>query len=136
ADQVGELPPVVAFRTIKELLGTRTALRFEVGIAAVPLEWRRFADVFQQAVVHDVLSEAVGLEVPLQAVEGRLQVAVRAAEMALEGESRAEEEALAAALGRGRGGSLERERGAHSLLRGIDHGDGVVRPIRHVQSLS
>ena len=80
--------------------GPHSVSRF--GIAAVPLERRGVVDIFEQAVVHDVFAEAVRLQVPLQAVEGRFEVAVGAAEVSLEGEAGAVEEPLAAALGRQR----------------------------------
>jgi len=62
-----------------------------VGIAAIPLERRRLGQVFEQAVIHDVLAEAIRLQVPLQGAEGGFQMAVGAAEMPLEGEPRTEE---------------------------------------------
>ena len=56
--------------------------------------------------------------------------------MVLKGEAGAEKEALAAALGRQRGRSFQRKCRADLARRGVDHGDGIVRPIRHVQALA
>jgi len=59
------LVAVVAFRAIEEFLGARTALGLEVGITAIPLERRGVGYVFEQAVIDDVLAEAIRLQIPL-----------------------------------------------------------------------
>src|ERR1017187_1958767 len=69
----------------KILFGARSAFGFQVRIAAIPLERLGAIHIFQQPVVHDVLAEAVRLQVPLQPVEGGFQVTVGATEAAVEG---------------------------------------------------
>ena len=55
------------------------------------------ARLSKRTVVDNVLAETVGLEIPLQAVDGGVEMAVGAAELALKGEISGVEEALAAA---------------------------------------
>jgi hypothetical protein len=71
-------------------------------------------DVFERAIVHDVLAEAIRLQVPLQAVESGIQVAIGAAELLPKGEARRVEQLLAAALRGEFGRAAERDGAGHS----------------------
>ncbi len=95
--QIGELLLIETLRAEEELLGARAAFGRHVGIAAIPFEGLGAGEVLERAVIDDVFAEAVGLEVPLQAVDGGVEMAIGAAELALEGEVGGVEEALAAA---------------------------------------
>ena len=97
--QIGELLLVVALRAVEEFFRARAALGRQSGLPPFHLKGSVPAEFFERAVVDDVLAEAVRLEVPLQTVEGGVEVAVGAAEVALEGKVGGVEETLAAAQG-------------------------------------
>ena len=96
-DKVGELLLRKTLRAEEKLLGARTALSGHIRIAPVPLKWLGSSKIFEGTVVDDVFAETVGLQIPLQAVDGGVYVAVRAAELALEGEISRVEQPLTAA---------------------------------------
>src|ERR1039458_1047578 len=65
ADQVAQLLARITLRAVEILFGARSAFGFQVRIAAIPLERLGAIHIFQQPVVHDVLAEAIRLQVPL-----------------------------------------------------------------------
>ena len=117
-DQVVQFLAVVALATGRRTFRCAGRTRFP-GSDSPPfhLKGAVSADIFEQPVIDDVLAETVRLQVPLKTVEGRLEVAVGAAEVALEGESRAVEEAFAAPFRRQCRGSAQRKRAGDAALR-------------------
>src|SRR5208283_114013 len=95
--KIDELLRRVTLRSIEEFLRARATFGGHIGIAPVPLERFRARQALQRSIVDNVLAEAVGLEVPLQAVNGRIEMAVGAAELALKCVVSGEEKLLAAA---------------------------------------
>ena len=134
--EVGELLLIEALGAKEELFGARTAFGGHVGIAAVPFERLGPGEIFERAVVDDVLAEAIGLEVPLQAVDGGVEVAVGAAELALKGEVGGVEETLAAAEGVDVLRSAEIDGGCDFIGGCIDDGDIVVEAVGDVETLA
>src|SRR5579864_1562535 len=130
--QVGELLGVETLRAEEEFFGARTALRGHVGVAAVPFERLGTGQVFERAIVDDVLAEAIGLQIPLQAVDGGVEMTVRAAELSLKGEVGGVEEALAAAQGIYISGSAEVNRGDDFIFSCVNDGKIIVKAIGHV----
>src|SRR5207302_1664550 len=90
----------------------------------------------ERTVVNDIFAEAVRLEIPLQTVDRRIEVAVRAAKLPLEREIRRVEEALTAAEGVDAVRTAQVNRRGHLLRFGIDHAEGVVESIGNVEPLA
>src|SRR5215467_3028050 len=82
-DKIGELLLGEALRAEEKLFRARAAFGRHIGIAAVPLEGFGSGEVFERAIIDDIFAEAVGLKVPLQAVDRGVDVAVGAAELPL-----------------------------------------------------
>jgi hypothetical protein len=97
ADEVGQGQVVVVLGAPEIFLRARTALSGQVRIAAVPLVGLGAFEVFDGAIVDDVAAEAVWFEVPGEAVKGGIDVAVGAADLALEGIAGGVERLLAVA---------------------------------------
>ncbi len=66
-------------------LGSRAALGREVGIAAVPFERFSIFHSFDGPVVDNIAAKPVRLKIPGEPVEGGIDMAVRAPNLALEG---------------------------------------------------
>ncbi len=98
-DQVGELLLVKTLRAKKEFFCARTAFGRHVRITAVPLEGFGPSEIFQRTIVDDIFAEAVRLQIPLQSVNGRVEVAIGAAELPLECKAGGEKQPLAATEG-------------------------------------
>ena len=62
------------------------ALRIQIGVAAVPFERSRIGDIFDGTVIDDIHAETIRLQVPLQSIEGRIEMAVGTTELALKRE--------------------------------------------------
>ena len=83
--------------SIEKFLRAWSALGGHVRIAAIPFERLGPRQTLQRSIVNDILAEAIGLKVPLQAIDGRIQVAVGTAKLALKRIVGREEELFAAA---------------------------------------
>ncbi len=120
----------------KILLGARAAFGGHVGIAAVPLEGLGPCQIFQRAVVDDVFAEAVGLKIPLQAVDGGVEVAIGAAKLPLKGEVGGVEESLAAAQRVDVSRAAEVDGRYHFVGGRVDDGDVVVQAVGDIEPLA
>ena len=135
-DKVGELLLCETLRPEEKLLGARTTFGRHVGIATVPFEWLGSGEVFKGAVVDDVFAETVRFQIPLQSVDGGVDVAVGAAELTLEGEISRIEEALATAESADISRSTKINGGSDRVGLGVDDRDCVVETIRNVEPIA
>src|SRR5208337_4659720 len=81
----------------QELGDARPALRFQIGIVAVPLEWRGLRNSSQSAIGHAVAPQLRRFQIPRNAIDMVGGVAGGAGKLSLETEARGMEHLLAAA---------------------------------------
>ena len=94
-DQIGKSQIIVVFCAPEVLFRPRSALRGQVRITAVPLVRLGVLHIFDGTVVDDVATEAVRLQIPIKPVKSGVDVAVGAADLALERLTRRVESLLA-----------------------------------------
>src|SRR5579859_1967091 len=82
-DKVGESEVVVVLSSPKVFLGSGAALGRQVGITAIPLVGLGVFNSFDGTVIYDVSAKAIGFQIPLQAIERGINVAIRAPNLAL-----------------------------------------------------
>ena len=125
-----------ALRAEEELLRTRPAFGRHVRIAAVPFERFGTRQIFKRTVVDDVFAEAVGLEIPLQAVDGGIEMAIGTAKVTLKGEFSGKEKAFSAAERIDRLWTAQINRGNYPIGPRFDDGDVVVETVCHVEPVA
>ena len=118
------------------LFGARPAFGGHIRVAAVPFEWLGSGQILQRAIVDDVFAESIRLEVPLEAVDGRINVAIGTAEGALEGKLRGVEQAFPATQGVDLLWAAEIDSRDHFLAIGVDNRDSVIQAIGDIQALA
>ena len=123
---------VETLRPEEKLLGAWPTFGGHIRIATIPLERLGAGEIFERTVIDDVFAEAIWLQVPLQAVNGGVDVTVRAAKCALEGELGGVEEPLAATESVNIPGPAEVHSRDNLLGAGIDDGDTVIQAIRNI----
>ena len=131
--QVGQREIVVVFRTPEILFSSRAALRRYVWIGARPLVRLRVLDALKQFVVHNAAAKAIRLQVPLNAVEGGIDVAVGAANLPLKRIARGIEGLLPVAQRGDRLRSGQCNGGRHAVGARVYQADRVVKPVGHKQ---
>ena len=67
--QIGELEVIVVLRPPEVLFRTRAALGGDVRVSPIPLVRLRPSQVLEHLIVHNVSTETVWLQIPLQPVE-------------------------------------------------------------------
>src|SRR5205823_6652686 len=98
-DQVGELLGIEALGAEEILFGARPAFGGHIRVAAVPFEWLGSGQILQRAIVDDIFAESIRLKVPLETVNGRVNVAIGTAKSSLERKFCGVEQAFAATQG-------------------------------------
>src|SRR5205807_8310233 len=101
---------------------------WKIGITAVPLERLRAREVLDRTVVYDIDAKTVRLKVPLEPVEGRVDMAIGAAELSLKRVFRCVDDLSAAAQGRYLLRPAEVPQRNQLVARSINHTDGVIHP--------
>src|SRR3954471_21655888 len=127
---------IETLRAEKEFFGPRPALGGHIRIPAVPLERFGSRQILQRAVINDVLTETVRLEIPLQSINRGVDVAVGAAKSTLEGKLRSVEKTFAPAQGVDVSGTSQIPGGDNVFICSINHRNGVIQTIGYVQALA
>ena len=107
-------------------------LSTSVGLPPFHLNGSVPAQVLDQPVIDNVLAKPIRLQVPLQPVEGRVDVAIRAAKLPLKCILRRVKRLLAAPQRGNRLRPAQLNRLRHPIRSRVDHADGVIEPVRHV----
>ena len=134
-NQVGQGNVVVVFGTPEIFLRSWSALGGKVGIAAIPLKRFGIPHIFDGPVVHNVAAESVRLQIPGKPVEGGIDMAVCAPDLALERVTCRIKRLLAIAKYRYLLWTGQRNRRGHSIGLPVDHADRIFKPVGHQQLL-